>query len=187
MDYSEPRPRLVPERAFPAYAYLPGKFPHPIRDPAGHSYGGGQAGLVGELHADANAFPWGVDLFNHGFYWEAHEAWEPLWRAEDKQSFSRHLLKGLILLAAAGVKLRERKPGAAARHAGRAAALFRKAAGLAPASTAAMLGIRPAVLAVLAEDVAERPPSVGASRSVPEVVFPVILGGEQSSIPEGWS
>ncbi|TGQ49534.1 DUF309 domain-containing protein, partial [Mesorhizobium sp. M1C.F.Ca.ET.210.01.1.1] len=26
-------------------------------------------------------FRWGIDLFNHGYYWEAHEAWEPLWHA----------------------------------------------------------------------------------------------------------
>ncbi|MET2831203.1 DUF309 domain-containing protein [Mesorhizobium shangrilense] len=33
----------------------------------------------------SNAFRWGSDLFNHGYYWEAHEAWEPLWHAA-KQS-----------------------------------------------------------------------------------------------------
>lgn len=32
------RPRLLPKRPFPAYAYLPGRQPHPVRDPAGHSY-----------------------------------------------------------------------------------------------------------------------------------------------------
>ncbi|ESW67067.1 hypothetical protein X772_34775 [Mesorhizobium sp. LSJC280B00] len=32
------RPRLLPEKTFPSYAYLPGKYPHPVRDPLGHSY-----------------------------------------------------------------------------------------------------------------------------------------------------
>ncbi len=35
---SLPRPRLLHEKSFPTYAYLPGKHPHPVRDPRGHSY-----------------------------------------------------------------------------------------------------------------------------------------------------
>lgn len=41
----------------------------------------------------------GAALFNAGEYWEAHEAWEPLWlRAA---GLERRLLGGVILLAAA--------------------------------------------------------------------------------------
>jgi hypothetical protein len=32
------RPRWLPQKRLPPYAYLPGKNPHPVRDPAGHSY-----------------------------------------------------------------------------------------------------------------------------------------------------
>ncbi|MER9222262.1 DUF309 domain-containing protein [Mesorhizobium sp. M0644] len=32
-----------------------------------------------------------IDLINHGYYWEAHEAWEPLWHAA-KQSPQHRLL-----------------------------------------------------------------------------------------------
>ena len=32
-------PRLVPDRPLPPYAYLPGRYPHPVRDPLGHSFG----------------------------------------------------------------------------------------------------------------------------------------------------
>ena len=28
----------LPQKSLPPYAYLPGKNPHPVRDPAGHSY-----------------------------------------------------------------------------------------------------------------------------------------------------
>ena len=31
-------PRWLPQKSLPPYAYLPGKNPHPVRDPAGHSY-----------------------------------------------------------------------------------------------------------------------------------------------------
>jgi hypothetical protein len=51
-------------------------------------------------------FRHGVDLFNHGFPWEAHEAWEPLWFAAPRDRPERALLQGLIHAAAAAVKAR---------------------------------------------------------------------------------
>jgi hypothetical protein len=51
-------------------------------------------------------FRFGVDLFNHGFPWEAHEAWEPLWFAAPRDRPERALLQGLIHAAAAAVKAR---------------------------------------------------------------------------------
>jgi Domain of unknown function (DUF309) len=51
-------------------------------------------------------FRHGVDLFNHGFPWEAHEAWEPLWFAAPRERTERALLQGLIHAAAAVVKAR---------------------------------------------------------------------------------
>jgi len=49
-------------------------------------------------------FRHGVDLFNHGFPWEAHEAWEPLWFTAPRDRPERELLQGLIHAAAAAVK-----------------------------------------------------------------------------------
>ena len=46
----------------------------------------------------------GCDLFNHGYYWEAHETWEGLWNACGRSGTTADFLKGLIKLAAAGVK-----------------------------------------------------------------------------------
>ena len=93
-------PRLVPCRSFPAYAYLPGRHPHPVRDTDGHSYGLQlDKGVIG---AETELF-WGADLFDAGYYWKAHEAWEPFWHAADRESAERSILKGLILLAAAGL------------------------------------------------------------------------------------
>nr|WP_245472409.1 DUF309 domain-containing protein [Rhizobium jaguaris] len=70
------RPRLLPHRDFPDYAYLPGRQPHPVRDPAGHSYHVGPLPLAEIAPSDSDSFAWGQDLFNHSYYWEAHEAWE---------------------------------------------------------------------------------------------------------------
>ena len=66
-----------------------------------------------------------IDLFNHGYYWEAHEHWELLWQAAGREGLLADFLKGLIKLAAAGVKAREDNIAGVRRHAGRARDLFR--------------------------------------------------------------
>jgi hypothetical protein len=66
-------------------------------------------------------------LFNAGYYWEAHEAWESLWHAHARRGPIADVLRALIKLAAAGVKVREGRPGGVRTHASRAAALFERA------------------------------------------------------------
>ena len=171
------RPRWVPRRPFPVYAYLPGRHPHPVRDPLGHSY---QLQPVPvDATIESEEFLWGEDLFNHGYYWEAHEAWEGIWHISDKGSEIRAVLKGLILLSAAGVKIREGKRTAAMRHAGRAAGLFRNLANSHRHHFERALGIRLDMLAERAETTAAAPPALlRASRGPPEPVFEFILGSE---------
>lgn len=41
----------------------------------------------------------GVELFNAGLYWEAHEAWEEAWMP-DRHGLDRGFYKGLIQVAA---------------------------------------------------------------------------------------
>ncbi|HEV2953127.1 MAG TPA: DUF309 domain-containing protein [Candidatus Dormibacteraeota bacterium] len=41
----------------------------------------------------------GIDLFNRGLYWEAHEAWEAAW-TPDRHGPERDFYKGLIQIAA---------------------------------------------------------------------------------------
>lgn len=126
-------PRYLPDRALPPYAYLPHRdpahrHPHPERDPGGHVRDGAPGPEVTgppdpDAWRDTPAFLWGVDLFNAGYYWEAHEAWEELWRAAaDDQTAA--LLHGLIKLAAAGVKAGVANPRGTARHARAASELF---------------------------------------------------------------
>jgi hypothetical protein len=45
-----------------------------------------------------------IDLFNHGYFWEAHEAWEALWHLAPRGSPERIALKALIQSAAALLK-----------------------------------------------------------------------------------
>ncbi len=67
---------------------------------------------------------WGVDLYNHGYHWEAHEAWETLWHAAGRRGPIADFLKGLIKLAASRVKLAEGNAAGAERHLLRAKELF---------------------------------------------------------------
>jgi uncharacterized protein len=121
-------PRLAPAVPFPPYAFVPGRAPHPESDPAGHSFGRarGPAPALDPEHWQAStAYLYGLDLFNAGFYWESHLEWESLWLAAGRRGAVADFLKGLIQLAAAGVKHREGRPDGVRGHAHRAAELWR--------------------------------------------------------------
>ena len=176
-------PRWLPQKSLPPYAYLPGKSPHPVRDPTGHSYHVEPIPVAVAASLSSDAFLWGLDLFNHGYYWEAHEAWEGLWQVADRDGPLRMLFKGLILLSAAGVKIRERKNAAAARHAKRAAALFRQLPDRAFERT---LGMSPAALAECAEAAIRIPADLQATApGQPQPVFNFILGPNSPGRPSG--
>ncbi|MDX2039208.1 MAG: DUF309 domain-containing protein [Isosphaeraceae bacterium] len=114
----------------PPYTYIPGgRHPHPIREPGGHMHGRRHEQpppIADELGGTGSpAFDQGKRLFEAGYYWEAHEAWESLWHAHGRTGPTADLLKGLIKLAAAGVKVREGQPHGVRVHAARAGDLFR--------------------------------------------------------------
>ena len=104
--------RYLPARPFPEYAFLPGRDPHPTRDPAGHSYGEeGRAAYLDASRWDENEdYLYGVDLYNHGYLWEAHEAWEGLWHAAKHDRLQAEFLQGLIQCAAAALKIPMEQP-----------------------------------------------------------------------------
>ena len=124
-------PRYVPDEPLPPYTYVPGQSPHPVSDPAGHHYGAMPAQPSApdpDRWQACRLYLHGVDLFNHGYYWEAHEAWEGLWHACGRGGPTGAFLKGLIKLAAAGVKARAGRAEGVRSHARRAAELFRQVA-----------------------------------------------------------
>ncbi|HEX3726835.1 MAG TPA: DUF309 domain-containing protein, partial [Pirellulales bacterium] len=124
---NKPPARFVPEIPFPPYSYVTGRSPHPTSDPAGHSFGHLVPKPLPVAPADwrhSREYLLGCDLFNFGYYWEAHEVWEALWQACGRAGTAADFLKGLIKLAAAGVKVREGRPAGVARHAARAGQLF---------------------------------------------------------------
>lgn len=116
---SEASPEMTP---FPAYTYVPGHAPHPISDPDGHM----RSQREPSHWSDAQYLLWGQRLFNAGFYWEAHEAWEHLWLNLKRTTPEALTAKGLIKLAASAVKCREGNSAGAMRHAIRATELLKQ-------------------------------------------------------------
>jgi hypothetical protein len=131
MSSTESRPiaRLLPDELFPPYAYVPGRFPHPTADPVGHSFGIEPvvpSKVESERWRQCRPYLYGIDLFNGGYCWESHVAWESLWMACGRTGVVADFLKGLIKLAAAGVKTLEGRPVGVKSHSGRAAELWRE-------------------------------------------------------------
>lgn len=117
--------RMLPDVLdLPPYTYVPGHAPHPISDPDGHM----REVSLPDTWTHPQQLQWGRRLFEHGYYWEAHEAWEHLWLELGRTSPVALTVKGLIKLAASGVKCREGNAVGARRHASRAAELLAPAA-----------------------------------------------------------
>jgi hypothetical protein len=155
-------PRWLPQKSLPPYAYLPGKNPHPVRDPTGHGY---QAlPVAAEAPLGSDAFLWGLDLFNHGYYWEAHEAWEGLWQVAGSRRPDAHALEGLDPIVSCWGQDSRAQSAAAARHAMRAAALLRQLMNVRDRTFEGALGMSPAALA----EYAEAAPSIPAELRSPD-------------------
>jgi hypothetical protein len=109
------RPQILP-----LYTYVPGLTPHPAS--------GDQEAVSSDVQQQrSEPLSHGCLLFNAGYYWEAHEAWETEWKRLGRVGPAADFLKGLIKLAACGVKCLERNPRGAVRHAKRAMQLFQQA------------------------------------------------------------
>ncbi len=121
-------PRLLPPVELPDYTFIPGtKTPHPVRHPDGHSHsrkGRTPKPLSPENWADNRSYLLAIDYFNYGYYWEAHDEWERLWRVSGPDTTVGRFLKGLVKLSAAGVKVREDSIHGVRRHAASAGEVF---------------------------------------------------------------
>lgn len=93
--------RYAPHRPLPEAAYIPGRDPRPATtdEPAA------PARLPHEFML-SDHYLWGIDLYNGGFAWEAHESWEAQWQ-QTETGPHKQLLQGLIQCAAAAVKVEQ--------------------------------------------------------------------------------
>lgn len=124
--------RYAPMRPFPPYAFLPGVDPHPTRSSRGHSYGAQDAAAVylpAASWRENEDYRFGLDLYNHGYLWEAHEAWEAIWHAARSDELQAEFIQGLIQCAAAMLKLRMQEPRGASKLATQGTARLEGVAG----------------------------------------------------------
>ncbi len=174
----ERAPRPAPGADWPPYAFVPGRgLPHPVRDPAGHLFGVEPAPeRLDPTHwAACHGYLRGVDLFNHGYYWEAHEAWEGVWRGHRREETPALFLQGLIKLAAAGVKVREGVPAGVVSLADEAQAHLREVLARGDAGPV-YCGLRLADLASAAEGLkASAAGILPDAESGPRVVVDIVL------------
>ena len=94
-------------RAFPPYRFIPGESPHPTRDPDGHSYKNMSEQLKSfenKQWQSCDAYLYGIDLFNYGYWWEAHEALEAVWIVAGRKTETGLFTQGLIQVSVAHLK-----------------------------------------------------------------------------------
>lgn len=106
---------------------------------------------VSDEAATNPAWRYGLELLEAGFFWECHEALEPVWANAAPNSRERAAVQGVIQLANAALKLEMGRPTAAQRLAAAAQGLF--AAATADDGMAMMLdrGVVEAAVAALAD------------------------------------
>lgn len=176
------RPRFVPDFELPPYTYVPGHHPHPEKDQEGHMYDETNQGDPDPLYLDrwknSRTYLMGVDLFNHGYYWESHEKWESLWHLAGRTGETAFFLKGLIKLSAAGVKVRSGNKRGIERHGNRGAQIFSRIREEYNRETAGGLLLED--LIHICETVAEKNIIEAANPEQDvEIVFPFVLEPEE--------
>jgi len=172
-------PRYRPDAPFPPYAFVGGYFPHPAKNPRGHSYS-----LKTTRPPRPDPERWqackeylrGIDLFNHGYYWEAHEEWESLWHACGKRGCLALFFQGLIKLAAAGVKIRQGRPVGIQRHSQRAETHFREVREALDPTTTRYMGLSLKDLINFAREIHGKAEELKGDPTQPvEIVFSFVL------------
>jgi hypothetical protein len=122
-------------RPFPAYRFVPGRNPHPTRDPDGHSRDEGASPprpWTPDEWRTLDAWRWAIDLFNREYWWEAHEALEGLWHAAGRTTPHARFVQTLVHLSAALLNRRRGHDAASRRQAARALRGLRDARRLGP-------------------------------------------------------
>lgn len=161
------------DEPLPPHAYVPGG---PFARPE-ESHDGEVGPIVGDDWRGSPAYLRGIRLWNAGYYWEAHEVWEGLWHVEGRRGPVADLLKALIKLAAAGVKVRQGQPHGVRVHARRAADLIR---GLRDGGRDRLLGLDLARLEAFARSVAEGAPDRPAMEAPVMRVFDGVLAPDDA-------
>lgn len=94
-------------RPLPPYRHIPGTTPHPSRDPGGYDHGRPEPeppSLETVAWYLCEEYLFGVDLFNHHYWWACHEVMEGLWHAAGRRTPAGECLQAVIQCAVAHLK-----------------------------------------------------------------------------------
>lgn len=105
----------APSLGLPRWVYLPGLTSEPDREPLERAKALVPPFYESCVHATDPAFRYGLALHDAGFFWEAHEVWEAVWKAAPKNGCDRLILRAVVQLANAKLKLRMGRAAAASR------------------------------------------------------------------------
>ena len=93
------------ERPSLSHAYVPGLTPRHAEGAFDALHASVEAGMSVEALGRSASLQAGLYYFRHGYFWEAHEALEPVWMSLPKGP-DRERVQALIQLANAALKLR---------------------------------------------------------------------------------
>ena len=99
----------------PSYAYVPGQSPRHAEGTFDHLTRSVRTEMTVADLAKTAAWQAGFRFLDAGYYWEAHEMWEPVWMQTLPASPERNMVQGLIQIANARLKHRMQRPRAVLR------------------------------------------------------------------------
>jgi hypothetical protein len=103
-EISPPRYTKIP---LPDRKFIPGQGIHPDKDPQGShipEVNVENVEFTPERWQNAQRYLYAIDLFNHGFWWEAHEVLEGLWIQTGRTTPLARFIQGIIQISAALLK-----------------------------------------------------------------------------------
>ena len=103
------------DRDLPDHAYVPGQTPRHAEGRFAPICATARQHMSPAQLAQSEAFCTGLYYFRSGYFWEAHELFEPVWMALEEGSDDRRFLQALIQLANAQLKIKMQRPKAAKR------------------------------------------------------------------------
>ena len=99
----------------PPHAYVPGQTPRHDDAVFAALHDTVREGMTVCELVQTDAWHAGLLYLEKGYFWEAHEMWEPIWMRTRVGSPERELVQGLIQLANAHLKARMNRPKAVTR------------------------------------------------------------------------
>jgi hypothetical protein len=102
----------------PRRKYIPGQGVHPDKDPQGSHLPEipvGEPVFSPQTWHRSQPYLYAIDLFNLGYWWEAHEVLEKLWMQNGRTTPVARTLQGIIQMAAALLQESKGNPRGASR------------------------------------------------------------------------